>query len=109
MDDDKLEEIRKRKLQELQDQAQGEQGQEAQRQELEAKKQALLRQILEPEARERLSRVRMARPQVAESLEQQLIVLAQQGRIQQKIDDATLKRFLSKLTSNKRDINISRR
>lgn len=109
MADDELEAIRRRKLQQLQGQAAGEAQQEAERREAEAQRQSVLRQILEPEARERLTRVRMARPEVAASLEQQLIVLAQQGRIRDRIDDATMKRFLSQLTTERREINIERR
>jgi programmed cell death protein 5 len=110
MDDEKREEIRKRKMEELQEQAGGEE-QQAAREQAEAKRKALLRQILTPDARERLARVRMARPEVAESLEKQLIALAQQGQVQDKIDESTLKRFLSKLTgsSGRDDINIERR
>lgn len=108
MADDELDRIRERKLKELQEAGQ-EAEQDAAREQMEAQKQALLRQILEPEARERLTRVRMARPEVAENLEQQLLVLARQGRIQSKIDDDTLKRFLSQITSNRRDISIERR
>lgn len=111
MDDEKREEIRKRKMEELQDQAAGEEEQQAAREQAEAQRKALLRKILTPDARERLARVRMARPEVAESLEKQLIVLARQGQVQDKIDEPTLKRFLSKLTgsSGRDDINIERR
>ncbi len=109
VDDEELEELRKRKMRELEQQAQ-EQGQdESQRQELEAQKKAVLRQALEPEARERLTRLRMARPEVAENLESQIIQLAVSGRLQDKITDEQLKSILARSQENRRDINIERR
>lgn len=65
--------------------------------------------ILTHEARERLARVRMARPEFARAIEDQLIILAQSGRIKNKIDDDQLKSLLAKLTKSKRDIKIERR
>lgn len=114
MVDDELEELRRRKLQELQRQQGDDESQAAEeqaaRQQYEAQKEAILRQILEPEARDRLARVQLARPDVARSLEQQLVALHQQGRIRGLISDDLLKQFLSRLqSSNKREINITRR
>jgi len=115
MDDAELEELRRRRMAEMQAQAQ--QGQDpqaaeaqaAQRAEANAQKDVILRAILEPEARERLVRVRMARPDIAASVEQQLIVLYQQGRIRQRIDDATLRELLSRMTPKGREPTIERR
>src|SRR5687767_4959859 len=72
----------------------------------EAAKENVLRAILEPEARERLVRVRMARPDIAAAVEQQLIVLYQQGRIRQKIDDPTLRELLSRMAPKGREPTI---
>jgi programmed cell death protein 5 len=110
MDDDpQLEELRRRKLAELQQQAQSEQAAAQQKQAADAQKDVILRAILEPEARERLVRVRMARPDVADSLEQQLLMLYQQGRIRQRIDDATLRELLARVTPRSRESTIERR
>ena len=109
MDDAELEELRRRKLQEMQSNAQQEQVQAAQRAEADAQKEVILRAILEPEARERLVRVRMARPDIAAAVESQLVVLYQQGRIRQRIDDATLRELLSRMAPKSREPTIERR
>ena len=110
MDDDaQLEELRRRKMAELQAQAQNSEAQAAARAEANAQKEVVLRAILEPEARERLTRVRMARPDVAESLENQLLVLYQQGRVRQRIDDETLRQLLARVAPKSRETTIERR
>jgi programmed cell death protein 5 len=110
MDDDaQLDELRRRKLAELQQQAAGEQQAQAQRADAAAQRDVILRAILEPEARERLTRVRMARPEIAESLEQQLVMLYQQGRVQRRIDDETLRQLLGRVSPKQRDTTIERR
>jgi programmed cell death protein 5 len=110
MDDDpQLDELRRRKLAEMQQQAGQEQVASQQRSQADAQKDVILRAILEPEARERLVRVRMARPDVAESLENQLLMLYQQGRIRNRIDDATLRDLLARVTPKTRESTIERR
>jgi programmed cell death protein 5 len=110
MDDDaQLEELRRRKMAELQAQAQNGEAQAAARAEANAQKEVVLRAILEPEARERLTRVRMARPEVAESLENQLLMLYQQGRVRQRIDDETLRQLLARVAPKSRETTIERR
>ncbi len=108
-EEDELEILRQRKLQELQLRAQQEAAVQEQNKQLEAQKQTLMRQLLTPEARERLANLRMTRPDVVESVENQLIMLVQQGRITQQIDDYTLRQILRKVMPHKREIKIERR
>ncbi|MEM4577036.1 MAG: DNA-binding protein [Candidatus Nezhaarchaeales archaeon] len=106
--DEELEDIKQRKLMELQRRAAIAEEQERLRREYEVKKQALLRTILTPEARMRLSNIKMVRPEFAEQLEAQLIQLAQSGRIPVPITDEQLKRILESLQSTRREIRIRR-
>ena len=88
--DEELETIRQRKMQELQRQIE----EERKRQELAAQRRAVLRAILTPEARERLDNLRVVRPELVDALEQQLITLAQSGKVRVPITDEDLKRIL---------------
>jgi len=106
---DEAEEIRKKKLEEMQRRAQEEQQMEQQRQSEEIQKQAILRGLLTPEARERLGRVKMARPDYGSQVETLIVQLAQQGRIKQKIDEPTLVGLLKQIQGQvKKDFNIRR-
>jgi programmed cell death protein 5 len=108
---DDIEAIRKKKLRELQQQGalSQENIEEAQQKEYEDQKKQVLRAILMDDARERLGRIRAARPELAENLENQLIMLAQSGRLKNKINDEQLRDLLSRILPKKRDITIRRR
>jgi programmed cell death protein 5 len=108
MSDDELEEIRRRKLLELQRRVGEEQGNDQAQQQLELQKQALLRSILTPEARQRLANLKMVRPEFTSQLELQLIQLAQQGKIPIPLTDKQLKQILIQIQSRKREIKIRR-
>ena len=108
-DEDELEVLRQRKMQELQLQAQQEAVAREQAKQVDVQRQMLMRQLLTPEARERLANLRMTRPDVVESVENQLIMLVQAGRITQQIDDYTLRQILRKVMPQKREIKIERR
>lgn len=104
-----IEDIRRKRMQELQQKAAESEVQEQARQELEMQKKQVLMQILTPEARGRLANLRLTKPEFVEQVELQIIQLAQMGRIQSKINDEQLKELLKKLTGQKREINITRR
>ena len=110
---DDIEAIRKKKLRELQQQQQQafsqEDLEEAQQKEYEDQKKMILRAILTDDARERLGRIKAARPELAENLENQLIMLVQSGRLKNKINDEQLRELLAKIIPKKRDITIRRR
>jgi len=111
---DDIEAIRKKKLRNLQQQQQQqmfsqEDFEDAQQKEFEDQKKLILRAILSDDARERLGRIKAARPEMAENLENQLIMLAQSGRLKNKINDEQLRELLSKILPKKRDITIRRR
>ena len=115
-EDAELAELRRRRLRQLQDSqvsdvanAQAYAAQEAELQRREAERADVLRRILTPEARERLGRIRLAKPEVASSVEQQLISLAASGRLQRQVDDATLRALLERIAPDRREISITRK
>lgn len=110
--DEELEKLKKRRLQELRQQTALQENMEAQdrqKEEFEKQKKMILVKILTPEARQRLGRIKVARPQVAENIETQLIMAAQSGQLKNKINDEQLRILLSKAFPKKRDIKIKRR
>ena len=106
MSDEELDELRRRKMAELQQQAMVEE-QTAQEAEVRAQRTAVLRQILSPEARSRLSNLRMVKPAFAEQLENDLIRLASANRLPEiPITDKTLKTMLAQVARRQRDTKI---
>ncbi|MEM2592828.1 MAG: DNA-binding protein, partial [Thermofilaceae archaeon] len=73
----------------------------------EAERQAAMRVILTPEARQRLANLRLVKPELVAQLEEQLIQLANSGRVSLPITDEVLKEILARITS-KREIRIRR-
>jgi programmed cell death protein 5 len=111
--DEELEKLRQEKMEKLQEQA-GEGGVdeeqlEAQREQQEAQKKAILRQNLTDGARKRLNTVKMSKPQRGEQLEQQIVALAQSGRVQGKIDEEQMKEILRELQPDSKSFDIRRR
>jgi len=109
IDDEELDAIRRRKVEELQRAQETATVRAQQSAHVRAQRDLILRQILTPEARERLGRIELAYPDLAESIENQLIALAESGRVQRAIDDATLREILTRIIPKKREIRIERR
>lgn len=111
--DDELEELRRRKLEEMQGNLSSQRNREeearAQQEAERARKQQILRQILAPDARERLANVRLVRPDLAENVENQLVSLAGMGRINRLLTDRDIRDILGKFQENKRETKIERR
>ena len=104
-----IDELRRRRMVELQQRIAQEQQRAQVQQQIEVQKQAILRRILTPEARQRINNLKMVKPEFANQLELQLIQLAQAGRVQTPITDEQLKEILVKLQAQRRDIKITRR
>ncbi|UCC94176.1 MAG: DNA-binding protein [Thermoplasmata archaeon] len=108
-EDPELEEIRRRKLAEIQQQQDYQEQATRQAEMVEAQRQHILRGILTPEARERLGNLKIAYPDVAAQVEDRIIMLVQSGRLNSMIDDATLKEILARVAPSKREITIQRK
>ena len=108
MTEKELEELRKRKLLELQRQIAEEKKSAQVQQQLELQKQALLRSILTSEARQRLTNLKMVKPEFTDQLELQLIQLAQQGKLPIPLADEQLKQILIQLQGHRRETKIRR-
>jgi len=111
--DDELEKLRKKRLQDLQQQtiSQEDLAEEEQKQQkqFEEQRKLILRTVLTTDARERLGRIKVARPEIAENIENQLMTLAQSGRLKTKVTDEQLQELLKRILPKKRDIKITRK
>lgn len=109
MEDPELEALRQRRMADVQRQQQSQAAQEEKAKQFEMQKQSILRQILTPEARDRLANIRLANPEQANSVEMQLIQLAQSGRLKGTITDDMLREILQQIAPRRREIKIERR
>lgn len=106
--DSELDNLRRKRLQELRRQMAEEQAQAQQQAEIEKQKQIALRQVLTLEARQRLNRLKLVKPEFVEQLELQLIQAAQSGKVRLPITDEQLKELLSRLQTQQRGVSIRR-
>ena len=106
MSEDEMDELRKRRLEQLQSQIIEAQRRAEAQQEYDMQKQQALRTVLTPEARSRLNNIKMVKPNLANQIELQLIQLAQSGRIQTPITDKQVKNLLKQITSRQRDSKV---
>ena len=107
-DDEELDELRRRKLEQMQQQVAQQKIAEAQQKDYETQKYQIMRKILSPEGRQRLENIRIVKPQFAEQIELQLIQLAQTGRLRGPLSDDDFKKLLEKLTKGKKEFNIKK-
>ena len=94
-----LEEIRNKKLQELQNQP-------SEEEQLEKLKKDIIRKYLTREAIERLGRVRLGHPDIAQQAELVILQAAQVGQLRQKIGDKELRSILAELSSGKKEFKF---
>lgn len=115
-----LDEIRQKRMAELQaqqaaaqQQAQQQQMAQMQQQEaqaqFEAQKKQILGQILTSEARNRLANLKLTKPELVNNIEIQLIQSAQAGSLRGKVTDEQIKVLLRQIASQKREIKITRK
>jgi programmed cell death protein 5 len=111
-DDERLEELREKKMEELRERQQGGGDAEAQREaqeRAEAQQEAVLKQYLTDGARQRLNAVEMSKPEFGEKVKQQVAALAQSGRIQGRIDEDQMRDLLKELQPDQQSFDIRRR
>ena len=110
-DEDELDRLREEKMEQLQDRD-GEQAREqakARQQQADAQRKAVLRQYLTDGARKRLNSVKMSKPDFGDRVEQQVVALAQSGRIKDRIDEDQMRELLRELQPDDDGFNIRRR
>lgn len=73
-----------------------------------SQKEGILKQILSGEARMRLNNIKMVKPELANLVEQYLIGMASQGKLQSPINDDQLKQILLSIQQPKRDFKFNR-
>lgn len=115
-----LDDIRRRRMEQIKQQQLRQQQQPAMdyqqmqqeeqlRQQYEQQKKQALRQILTPEARQRLANLRLTKPEVVNAIELQLIQLAEARQIPLPVSDDTVKQILRNMQGQKREIHITRK
>ena len=116
-----LDEIRQKRMAELQAQQQAAAQNQAQQQamaqaqqqeaqaQFEAQKKQILGQIMTPEARQRLANLKLTKPELVNQIELQLIQSAQAGSLRGKVTDDQLKVLLRQIAGQKREIKITRK
>jgi len=72
-------------------------------------KEQALRTLLSSQARLRLNNIRMVKPELAAMVENYLIGMASQGKLNTQISDDQLKQILQSVQQPKRDFKINRK
>lgn len=109
-DEEQLEELRRRRLAEIQQQSMQQEVAQQQQASFEKQKYLVMRKILTQEARQRLENIRMVKPEFAEQIEMQLIQLFQSGKLRGAIPlpDEAFKKLLEQIsqTGKKKEFKI---
>jgi programmed cell death protein 5 len=79
----------------------------AREEEIRLMRERALRVLLTPEARQRLNNLKMVRPELVASVEDYIIAMGSQGRINRALTDEEVKRILLQIQSNKREFKIN--
>jgi len=112
-DDERLEELREKKMEELRERKQGggadAEAQQQAQERAEAQQEAVLKQHLTDGARQRLNAVAMSKPEFGEKVKQQVAALAQSGRVQGQIDEDQMRDLLKELQPDQQSFDIRRR
>ncbi len=105
-EDEEIEALLAKKREELRRYLEQRRALEEKRREEELARENILRMILTEEARERLMRIKLARPDFARLIENQLILLAQSGKIVRPLTDEEFKEILKRITGKRREGSI---
>lgn len=77
--------------------------------EMQMLKEKMLRTFLTPAARQRLANIRIVKPELASAVENYIVAMGSQGRLNKELSDEELKRLLLALQKPKRDFRINYR
>lgn len=82
---------------------------EEKQKEMEAKmmRERVLRILLTPEARQRLTNIKMVKPELAKAVEDYLISMGSQGKLNKALTDDELKQILASIQQPKRNFKIN--
>lgn len=105
---DELEELKRKRLEQLKEQQQEQIQEEAQLEQQIQQLEAIVKQYLTKEALERYGNIKTAQPDKAVQVLAILGQLIQTGRVQ-KVDDHLFKEILLKITPKKREFKITRK
>jgi len=107
--DDELQDLRKRKLEELRRRQEQNADEQQHAEQQIAQLEAVAKNLMTREAIQRYSNLKIAHQEKSVQLLVVLAQLVQQGRIKSKITDEQLKQILVKLTPEKHNIKITRK
>ncbi len=79
----------------------------AREEEIRQMRERALRILLTPEARQRLNNLKMVRPELVSNVEDYIIAMGSQGRINRALTDEELKKILLQIQSSRRDFKIN--
>jgi len=79
----------------------------AKEEEIRQMRERALRILLTPEARQRLNNLKMVRPELVSNVEDYIIAMGSQGRINRALTDEELKKILLQIQSSRRDFKIN--